>query len=78
MTFILDKTIVIHKDPKSKAAIFRIVDAYPCRLKFEFEAKCRYGKVGNIDVTNLDNGKKIKIKPHQCECLEVIDYEVLR
>lgn len=77
MSFILDKTITILEDPKKSFALLRIVDSYPCALKFEYVARCKNGKVGNIKVTNLRSGNQMNIKPHQCSCLDSIKYEVV-
>ena len=77
MSFVLDKTIAIYKKPKTNPAILRLVDEYPVVLKFEYTARTKNGKVGNINVTNLRTSKTMAIKPHQCECLENIEYEVV-
>ena len=76
MSFFLDKTVVIHKNPKLKNSVLAIVESYPVVLKFVCVLEARYGYSGNISVKNLNTGKKIEVKPHQCSFMSKIEYEV--
>lgn len=74
---VLSASIIIHEKPKKKSTLSEMCTEFPTFLKFEYQCRVKFGKVGDITVTNTTTGETRLIKPHQTSALNSINHTVV-